>query len=89
MGGLGAREEDQSYGVDGEQRLAELGYGGRVVPVGIGRGEGVGELCGPTVDLARGSAWAEEGCSGGSAAASSLPGLRVDGGGVLGSGCEE
>ena len=28
MGGLGAREEDRSYGVDGEQRLAELGYGG-------------------------------------------------------------
>ena len=44
MGGLGAREEDRSYGVDGEQRLAELGYGGGVVPVGIGRGGGVGEL---------------------------------------------
>ena len=44
LGGLGAREEDRSYGGDGEQRLAELGYGGRAVPVGIGRG-GVGELC--------------------------------------------
>ena len=44
LGGLGAREEDRSYCVDGEQRLAELGYGGRAVPVGIGRG-GVGELC--------------------------------------------
>ena len=38
LGGLGAREEDRSYGVDSEQRLAELGYGGGVVPVGIGRG---------------------------------------------------
>ena len=44
MGGLGAREKDRSYGGDGEQRLAELGYCGGVVPVGIGRGGGVGEL---------------------------------------------
>ena len=42
MGGLGAREEDRSYVVDGEQRLAELGYGGGVVPVGIGLGGVVG-----------------------------------------------
>ena len=56
---------------------------------GLGEEKGVGELRGPTVELARGSARAEEGGSGGSAAASSLPGLRVDGGGVLGSGCEE
>ena len=49
-----------------------------MVPVGIGRGEGVVELRGPTVELARGSARAEEGCSGGSAVASSLPGLRVE-----------
>ena len=60
-----------------------------VAPVEIGRGGGVGELRGPTVELARGSARAEEGCSGGSAAASSLPGLQVDGGDILGSGCEE
>ena len=39
---VGAREEDRSYGVDGEQRLAELGYGGGVVPVGIGQGGVVG-----------------------------------------------
>ena len=30
-------------GVDGERRLAELGYGGGVVPVGFGRGEAVEE----------------------------------------------
>ena len=55
-----------------------------MAPVEIGRGGGVGELRGPTVELFRGSAQAEEGCSGGSAAASSSPGLRVDGGAVLG-----
>ena len=60
MGGLGAREEDRSYGVDGEQRLAELGYGGGVVPVGSGRREVVGELRQDTAELARGSAQAEE-----------------------------
>ena len=42
-----------------------------------------GELRGPTVELARGSARAEEGCSGGSAVASSSPELRMDGGSVL------
>ena len=42
----------------------------------MGRGGGVGELRGPTVELARGSARAEEGCSGGSAAASSSSELR-------------
>ena len=62
------------------------GYGGGVAPVEIGRGGGVGELRGPTVELARGLARAEEGGSGSSAAASSSQGLRVDGGGVLGSG---
>jgi len=48
---LGAREEDRSYGVDGEQRLVELGYGGGVVPVGIGQGGGVGELHQDTAEL--------------------------------------
>ena len=57
-----------------------------MAPVEIGRGGGVGELRGPMVELARGSARVEEGYSGGSAAASSSPGLRVDGGSVLGSG---
>ena len=38
----------------------------------------VGELRGPTVELARGSERAEEGCSGGSAAVPSMPGLRVE-----------
>ena len=56
-----------------------------VAPVEIGRGGGVGELRGPTVELSRGSARVEEGCIGGSAAASSSPGLRVDGGAGLGS----
>ena len=51
----------------------------------IGRGGWVGELRGPTVELARGSVRAQEGCSGGPAAASSSPGLRVDGGAGLGS----
>ena len=60
LGGLGAREEDRSKGVDGERWLAELGYGGGVVPVGIGRGEGGCELCKVTAELARGSARAEE-----------------------------
>ena len=60
MGGLGAREEDQSYGVDGERRLLELGYGGGVVPVGIGRGEGGCELRKVTAEHARGSARSEE-----------------------------
>ena len=83
LGGLGGRGEDRSYGVDGEQRLAELGYGGGVVPVGIGRGGGVGELRGAKAELLLWSARAEEGCSGGSAAASSSPELRMDGGGVL------
>ena len=57
---MGAREEDQSKGVDGERRLAELGYGGGMVPVGIGRREVVGELRQDTAELARGSARAEE-----------------------------
>jgi len=60
LGGLGGRGEDRSYGVDGEQRLVELGYGGGVVPVGIGRGEGGCELHKVTAELARGSARAEE-----------------------------
>ena len=60
LGGLGAREEDRSKGVDGERRLAELGYSGGVVPVGIGRGEGGCELRKVTAELARGSARAEE-----------------------------
>ena len=59
MGGLGAREEDQSYGVDGERRLLELGYGGGVVPVGIGRGEGVGKVREGEAELLVGLAWAE------------------------------
>ena len=58
--------------------------GGGVAPVEIGRGGWIGELRGPKVELSRGSARAEEGCSGGSAAASSSPGLRVDGRAVLG-----
>ena len=57
---MGAREEDRSKGVDGERRLEELGYGGGVVPVGIGRGEGGYELRKVTAELARGSARAEE-----------------------------
>jgi len=52
--------------------------------VAIGRGGWVGELRGPTVELSRGSAQAEESCSGGSAAASSSPGLRMNGGAGLG-----
>ena len=56
---MGAREEDRSYGVDGEQRLAELGYGGGVVPVGIGRGEGVGKVREGEAELLVGLAWAE------------------------------
>ena len=60
MGGLGAREEDRSKGVDGERQLAEHGYGGGMVPVGIGRREVVGELRQDTAELARGSARAEE-----------------------------
>ena len=50
----------------------------------IGRGGWVGELRGPMVELSRGSARAEESCSGGSAAASSSPGLRMNGGAGLG-----
>ena len=57
----------------------------RGVPVKIGRGGWVGELRGPTVELSRGSAQADGVCSGGPAAASSSPGLRVDGGAGLGS----
>ena len=57
---MGAREEDRSKGVDGEWRLAELGYGGGVVPVGIRRGEGGYELRKVTTELTRGSARAEE-----------------------------
>jgi hypothetical protein len=56
---LGAREEDRSYGVDGEQRLAELGYGGEVVPVGIGRGEGVGKVREGEAELLVGLVWVE------------------------------
>ena len=52
--------------------------------VAIGRGGWVGELRGPTAELPRGSARAEESCSGGSAAASSSPGLRMNGGAGLG-----
>jgi hypothetical protein len=57
-----------------------------VALVEIGRGGEVGELRGGTAELLVGLARAEECCSGGSAAASSLPGLRMNGGGVLGSG---
>ena len=57
----------------------------RGVPVKIGRGGWVGELRGPTVELSRGSAQADGVCSGGPAAASSSPGLRVDGDAGLGS----
>jgi len=52
------------------------GSGGEVVPVGIGRGGGVGELREVTAELLVWSARAEEGCSGGSAAASSSSELR-------------
>ena len=52
--------------------------------VAIGRGGWVGELRRPTAELPRGSARAEESCSGGSAAASSSPGLRMNGGAGLG-----
>ena len=60
LGRLGAREEDWSYGVDSELRLAELGYGGWVAPVGIGRGEGALELREVTAEFARGLARAVE-----------------------------
>jgi hypothetical protein len=52
--------------------------------VAIGRGGWVGELRGLTVELSRGSLRADESCSGGSAAASSSPGLRMNGGAGLG-----
>jgi hypothetical protein len=52
--------------------------------VAIGRGGWVGELRGLTVELSRGSLRANESCSGGSAAASSSPGLRMNGGAGLG-----
>ena len=57
---MGAREEDRSKGVDGEWWLTELGYGGGVVPVGIGRGEGGCELRKVTAEHARVSARSEE-----------------------------
>ena len=68
MGGLGAREEDWSYGDDGEQRLAELGYGGGVVPVGIGRREAVGKLRGDEAKLLAGSVGVEQVWNGGATA---------------------
>ena len=86
MGGLGAREEYRSYGVDGEQRLVELGYGGGVVPVGIGQGGGVGELHQDTAELLVRSI---EGGGGGSTVRSSLPGFERSGGNVLERGSEE
>ena len=51
------------------------GNGGEVAPVGIGRGGGVGELREDMAKLLVGSARTEEGCSGGSAVASSPPKL--------------
>ena len=80
--GRGRKEER----LHGEQGGGASGYGSGMAPVEIGRGGWVGELRGPTIELSRGSARAEEGCSGGIVAASSSPGLQVDGGGVLGSG---
>ena len=50
----------------------------------IGRGGWVGELRGVEAQLLVWLAWAEESCSGGSAAASSSPGLRMNGGAGLG-----
>ena len=47
------------------------------------------ELCEAKAELARVSARAEELQRGGSTAGLSLPGLRMDGGGVLGSGSGE
>ena len=78
MGGLGAREEDRSYGVDGEQRLVELGYGGGVVPVGIGQGGGVGELCQDTAELLVRSIEGGEGRRRGFDGEVELAGVRVE-----------
>jgi hypothetical protein len=66
---LGAREKDRSYGVDDEHWLAELGKGGGVVPVGIGRGEVVGKVREGEAELLVGLAWAELLWNGGSTAA--------------------
>jgi hypothetical protein len=57
----------------------------RGVPVNIGRGGWVSELRGVEAQLLVWLARAEESCSGGSAAASSSLGLRVDGSAGLGS----
>ena len=76
------RKEERFHG---EQGGGASGYGGGMAPVEIGRGGWVGELRGPMVELSRGSAQADGVCSGGPAAASSSPGLRVDGGAGLGS----
>ena len=67
----------------------ELGYGGGVVPVGIGREEGAGELRGVEAKLDVGSIWAERLWRRGSTAGLRLAGVRWSGGGVPGCGSTE
>ena len=55
----------------------------------VGRGEVVEELRGVTAELARVSARAEDGCSGGSTAGLGSPALRVERRRVLGRGIAE
>ena len=58
--------------------LAAEENGGGGAPVSSGRGGGVGELCEVEAKLMEGSARAEEGCSSGFTAASSLPAFGVE-----------
>ena len=73
--------------VDSEAAEEALVGGG--VPVGIGRGGGVGELREVEAQLMEGSAWAKRLQRGGFTTASSSPAFGRSGGGVLGSGVEE
>ena len=94
--GLGRGGGGRRRFVDGEQwrsavdseAAAEALVGGGV-PVGIGRGGGVGELREVEAQLMEGSAWVERLRRGGLTAASSSPAFEQSGGGVLGSGVVE
>ena len=52
------------------------GHGGRVAPVGLGRGKRAGQLCEVEARLKEGSARADWVCSGGSAAGGELAVIR-------------
>ena len=75
--------------VDGERRLAELGYGGGVTPVEDGRREVARELREREAKLFAWSIWAEQLWNSGATAGWSSSAFKWCGGAVLGRGGEE